>query len=210
MPGKILLLSTAYLPPVGYIASIARYSEVKIELNETYLKQSYRNRCIIAGANGLQSLSVPVLRGSFHKTPVDEVLIDYSRRWGPDHIRSLISAYSNAPYFDFYSGEFFEIISSGEPLLVNLNMKLLKLTLETLGIKTDISFTGSFVKPEISDSDLRYSISPKSNNPYRREIEFKPYPQLFSDRYGFKPDISIIDLIFNMGPESLPYLKSLY
>jgi hypothetical protein len=210
MPGKRLLLSTAYLPPVGYIAAIARYSEVQIEKHETYLKQSYRNRCIIAGANGLQSLSVPVLRASFHKIPVDEVSIDYSRRWVPVHIRSIISAYKNAPYFDFYSDGFFKIISAGEPLLLNLNLKLLKYTLETLGIKTKISTTGSFVKPEISDADLRYSISPKSKKNCRKEISFKPYPQLFSDRYGFKPDISIIDLIFNMGPESLPYLNSIY
>jgi hypothetical protein len=209
MPGKTLLLSTAYLPPVGYIAAIARYKEVTIEKHETYLKQSYRNRCIIAGANGPQALAVPVLRGSFHKTPVDEVRIDYSRRWVPVHIRSFVSAYRNAPYYDFYADELLKIISSGESLLLNLNMQLLKFIVGTIGIKTEITLTGSFVKPEISESDLRYSISPKSKNPYRREIVFNPYTQLFSDRHGFIPDISIIDLIFNMGPESLHYLSSL-
>ncbi len=209
MPGKTLLLSTAYLPPVGYIASIVRYSEVMIEKHETYLKQSFRNRCVIAGANGLLPLSVPVLRGSFHKTPVSEIAVDYSRRWIPVHIRSIISAYRNAPYFDFYSGELFDIMACGEHLLLNLNMKLLQFTLKTIGIEKEINFTGSFLKPDSSEMDLRYSISPKSENRYRRETLFKPYPQLFSERYGFKADISIIDLIFNMGPESLPYLKGL-
>lgn len=210
MPGKTLLLSTAYLPPAGYVAAISRYSEVKIEKHETYLKQTYRNRCIIAGANGLQTLSVPVQRGSFHNTPVDEIMIDYSRRWVTIHIRSVMSAYKSAPYFDFYSNELFEIISSGEPLLINLNRRLLAFTLHILGIKTEVSFTRSFVKPETADTDLRYSISPKQEKPYREDLKFKPYPQLFSERYGFKPDISIIDLIFNMGPESRPYLQSLW
>ncbi len=210
MNGKALLLSTAYLPPIGYVASINRYSRVIIEKHETYLKQTFRNRCIIAGANGLQALSVPVLRGSLHKTPAEEVMIDYSRRWVQVHLRSIISAYKNAPYFDFYSDKLLEIISSGEPRLISLNMRLLRLILQIMDIKRDITFTSSFSKPETTESDLRYSVSPKTEKPYQTELSFEPYPQLFSDRYGFKPDLSIIDLIFNMGPEALPYLESLY
>ncbi len=99
--GADLILSTAYFPPVQYFTRILRSGRVKIEVNETYHKQTYRNRCIIYSANGPLSLTVPVEKGSFHKTPVKELRIDNNRKWQQSHLRALNNAYNSAAFFEF-------------------------------------------------------------------------------------------------------------
>ena len=105
--GEEVLLSTAYFPPAEYFSLIAHSRKVMIESEENYLKQTYRNRCMILGANGPLALIVPVLRGSFHKTALRDLKIDNSRRWRELHLRGITSAYAAAPYFEYY----YDIIS---------------------------------------------------------------------------------------------------
>jgi hypothetical protein len=201
MAGNILI-STAYLPPVDYFSLLICADQVFIEKEENYLKQSYRNRCVILTAHGPQPLSVPVYMGSQHKIPVKEIKIDYSKRWQQIHLRAMTAAYGISPYFEFYFDSIEKIISGRHTFLLDLNMELSERILEILGIETRPSFTTVFEKPSGKLYDYRYTITPKKESP----IEVRKYSQVFDREGSFVPHLSIIDLIFNMGPEARNYL----
>jgi len=197
-----LLLSSAYFPPLNYISLISAAEEVYIEKEENYIKQTYRNRCRICSANGPMTLSVPVLEGSFHKTPFKEIRIDYTKRWQQVHIGAIESSYRSSPYFEYYFDRVREIITKGDEYLSDLNFNSIKASLDITGVTTPVEFTGSFEKPVGHPNDFRYRISPKKTiEPGTFSIQ--KYHQVFSERFGFVPGLSILDLIFNMGPDSL-------
>jgi hypothetical protein len=200
MPGKILL-STAYFPPSEYFGHIRNSEEVCIEQEENYLKQTYRNRCRILTSNGIMNLSVPVLKGGSIKTQTKDVRIDYSKRWQQIHLRALTSSYNRSPYFQFFSDSFEKILISNHKFLLDLNIELLKKCLEILQINKNISYTLSYEPVTVPDNDFRYRISPK----VKSDIHQKAYIQVFNNS-GFVPRLSILDLIFNMGLESIEYL----
>ena len=204
MPGKIFL-STAYLPPIEYFARIIQADEVFIEREENYIKQSYRNRCQILSANGPLSLSVPVLLGSFHKTPVKDIRIDYSKRWQQIHLGAIISSYKASPYYEFYFEKIRDVIIRGDDFLLDLNMNSLEVAMSITGITLKVEYTTEFLPSGTDTSDYRYTISPKKRDE-EKKFSFSQYQQVFSDRYNFVPGLSIIDLIFNSGPDSLKYL----
>jgi hypothetical protein len=200
MPGKILL-STAYFPPTEYFSLIRDADEIFIEHEESYVKQSYRNRCMILTSGGLMVLSVPVMKGGPGNIPVRDIRIDYSKRWQQVHIRALTSAYSRSPYFQFYSKNIEEAILKNRSFLLDLNYELLSLCLNMLRMNRGISYTTCFEPVGKSRYDFRYIISPK----IRSEYKVKPYFQVFG---GSVPehDLSILDLVFNTGPEAADYL----
>lgn len=205
-----LLLSTAYFPPVHYLAlAAAGRDTVFIESRENYIKQTYRNRCYILTSNGVIPLTVPVLQGSFHKTPVRDIKIDYSKRWQQVHSRAIISAYRSSPYFEFYIDDITGIINSKTTFLLDLNLMTLRLLTESAGLAVQYSFTTDFKAVVDKDQDLRYALSPKNSKINSEMFSFKPYIQVFSDRYGFIPWLSSLDLIFNTGPEAAKYLPDL-
>lgn len=200
MAGTVLL-STAYFPPARYFTLIAGAGDVHIEKWENYHKQTYRNRCTILGANGPLDLVVPVLRGSFHKTPVRDIEIDSSRRWCELHMRGIMSAYATAPYFEFYSDILREVITGNFRYLLDLNYAALKAMLDTIGIDVPVSFTGEFTGEGMAEADYRYTLTPKKSEGTVINRE-ESYTQVFGDRYGFVPRLSIIDLLLNKGPET--------
>lgn len=201
MAGKILV-STAYLPPIEYFSLISKADEVFIEREENYVKQSYRNRCYLLSAHGRQLLSVPVYLGSQHKTPVKDITIDYSKRWQQVHLRAMVASYSSSPYFEFYFESLEKILSRKNDFLLDLNMELTETILEILKMKTKISFSTSFEPPGETGNDFRYKITPKEES----QFAVKEYFQVFNNGKGFVQGLSIIDLIFNMGPEAVNYL----
>ena len=195
-------LSTAYFPPVEYFSLISRADEVVIEKEENYLKQSYRNRCYILSAHGPQLLTVPVYQGSQHKTAIKEIRIDYSKRWQQVHLRALKASYSSSPYYQFYFENIEAIISKRIDLLIDLNMELLESLMKMLKLKQKISYSTQFRPKDISEDDHRYKISPKKVSAFRG----KEYMQVFGNNKGFVTGMSIVDLIFNMGPEAIDFL----
>jgi hypothetical protein len=189
-----------------------------------YQKQSYRTRCHINGANGLLVLTLPVLRSaakedgaSSHKLPTSELKIDYSKPWLLQHKRALEAAYMSSPFFEYYMDDIYEILDSGEESLLALNTRLTCKICELTGIETPITLTdGNFILPGAEEltarniSDFRESIHPKRDNAILRDNDLeKPYFQVFASKYGFKTDLSVMDLLFNEGPDSILYLKSL-
>lgn len=194
-----ILLSTAYFPPADYFSLVARSGRVLIEREENYHKQTYRNRCIIMTSGGPLPLVVPVLRGSFHKTAIRDLRIDNSRRWRDMHLRSITSAYASAPYFEFYFDLISGVISKPHVYLLDLNKEAFDAMCGAAGLTVQSGYTDHF-KPEGNrGSDYRYTIAPKepAGVPGYASV---PYTQVFSERYGFIPGLSIIDILLNNGP----------
>jgi hypothetical protein len=196
-----LLLSTAYFPPIGYFSLIRDAGNVFIEREENYIKQSYRNRFRILSSNGILTLSVPVVKGSLLKTKIKDITIDYSKRWQQNHLRAMASAYSRSPYFQFYSDSFEKIILGNHKFILDLNNELLNKCLEIMKINKCILHTSSYQAHTGKSFDYRYRLTPKKP----LDISYKPYIQVFNN-HGFVAGLSIIDLIFNAGPESVEYL----
>ncbi|HVN59366.1 MAG TPA: WbqC family protein [Bacteroidales bacterium] len=200
-----MLLSYAYFPPVSYVSLILKAGSVTIEDKETFVKQTYRNRFRIYSANGPLSLSVPVHEGSFRKVPVNRVRIDYTKRWQPVHLGAIESSYRSAPYFEYYIDTVRSIYDQKTEFLASLDLATLQIVMDALKINVPVNLTGEYV-PEGPDEDFRYLISPKKTGISENSI-FEPYPQPFSGRYGFIADLSILDLMFCMGPGSLGILE---
>jgi hypothetical protein len=194
-----VLLTTAYFPPAEYFSLIACSRNTKIEKNENYIKQTFRNRCMILGSNGPLPLIVPVIKGSFHKTPLKDLRIDYGKSWRELHLRSIVSAYAAAPFFEYYFDVIRNVIKEKYTFLLDLNYKALRDMCDAAGIKACISYTDKFVKPGTAKDDYRYMITPK------RPSEIScfttvAYTQVFDAKHGFVGRMSIIDVLLNNGP----------
>lgn len=200
MPGKILL-STAYFPPIEYFRLIRGAEEILIEHEENFVKQSYRNRCLILTSGGIMTLSVPVMKGGPGNKPVKDIRIDYSKRWQQVHIGALTSSYNRSPYFQYYNEKISPAILKNYTYLLDLNLELLKICLEILKLKKDLSYTKFFEQESKREYDFRYTISPKILS----RVHGMPYIQVFGSG-SFTSGLSILDLIFNTGPEAAGYL----
>jgi hypothetical protein len=202
------ILSTSYLPPIQYISKFLLYEKVIIEKFENYQKQSYRNRCYIYGANGKQCLTIPVKKQHGEKTPIAEVEIDNNYSWQTIHLKSIESAYRLSPFYEFYADGFKEFYQQDTQLLLDWNFNLLQFVLRVAGIPKVPERTTGYNRTVENCIDLRNSIHPKPRlmqpDPAFSVI---PYQQVFRERNGFLPNLSIVDLLFNEGPLTLEVLR---
>lgn len=194
------VFSTAYLPPIVYVAKALQYTELLIESKETFPKQTYRNRAEIMTAGGVRTLTVPVIRDNHSRT--EEVGIDYKERWNIIHLRTLAAAYSASPYYLYYKDDLEALLTRHYEKLMELNEAMLKWILRLLKADCRLQRTEDYQK--MYEEDFRNTFSPK--HPYPTE-GMKSYYQVFSDRLPFTPNLSIIDLLMNLGPEAKDYLK---
>lgn len=197
------LFSTAYFPPIAYVAAIFRHTEALIETKETFPKQTYRNRMMIMTAGGVRALTVPVIRNNHSRT--EEVTIDYKERWSIIHLRTLTAAYNASPYFMYYKDGIERLLMAPYHHLIDLNTACTEWILRQLKINCTLDYTTDFI-PFSADNplDFRHLFSPK--HPYPAD-NHKPYYQVFNDRIPFTPNLSILDLLFNLGPEARDYLE---
>lgn len=200
------ILTTAYLPPIDYFRIIANSENIEIERWENYQKQSYRSRCHILSANGPLSLTIPVNRSEGLSVPVTQVRIDYTNQWQKSHWRAIVSAYQSSPFFEYYIEDFRPYYEQKFDLLFDFNTSLTELLLKLTGINREIKFTRSFEK-QVSEKDFRFSIHPKIDSPFQEENKKGRYHQVFAHKYDFIENLSVIDLLFNEGPDSISYLK---
>ncbi len=198
----IALLSTAYLPPAEYFFRIAEAGKTLIEKEENYIKQTYRNRCYILSSSGLQALTVPVYMGSLHKTPVKDIRIDYSKRWQQVHLRALAAAYGSSPFFIYYFESIEKIILHNHEFLLDLNIDLVRAILKMIKLNAEISYTDFFLPANKAENDFRNIITPKKKSEYQP----KPYTTVFGTEGNYSWKLSIVDILFNTGPESAGYL----
>jgi hypothetical protein len=198
----MLILNTAYFPPVEYFIQILHHKQVLIEDSEHFVKQSLRNRCRIVTANGPLILTAGLEHCRRNHLPLKEVKISYSNNWHIINWKTLESAYASSPFFLYYR-DFFEVFFRKKHIwLLDLNAEILACCLKVLEIQADISFTGIFYKTYAEATDLRYAI----HHSETMMNELKPYLQVFGERHGFIANLSILDLIFNRGPYSGTYL----
>lgn len=201
-----ILLPCTYLGPVHYFAKFLQ-GNIFIEQHDSYIKQSYRNRCVIVAANGPETLSVPVLKPSGKTATTRDVRIDNNRSWRQQHWRALVSAYNSTPFFEYYADDFVKFYEKATTFLMDLNLSLLDCVLENTGVDKQYNLTECYSK-EFNGTDLREILHPKQQHTlldttYREVL----YYQVFATKHGFVRNASIIDLLFNCGPESLLILK---
>jgi len=203
---KPVLLSTAYLPPISWMALAMQSGNIRIEIHETYPKQTFRNRCRIATSSGILGLTVPVNRTNGNHTITRDIGIDNSKGWQLLHWRSIITAYNKTPYFLFYRDLFEPLYLKKQERLIDFNRELFTVLLKGLQARNvDLYFTDQY---EISpDSiDMRNCFHPRLSPRQGITLGLPRYIQAFESNHGFIPDLSIIDLLFNLGPDALPYL----
>lgn len=202
-------MSSAYFAPIQYFCKLACAEQAFVEAYEHYQKQTYRTRCNILTSHGALTLSVPVEKVHGEKMLIRDVRIDYSAPWQRTHSRALLTAYSSSPFFMYYADEILPLFEQRETFLFDLNLKTARLLCEMLGIRTSIVPTERYEVQENNPLDFRQSISPKpaqqkaDNNFYPQE-----YFQVFAHKLGFTPNLSILDLLFNEGPQALSLLKT--
>jgi len=204
-----VLLSTAFFPPISYFKYLVETPVVYLEQHENYLKQTYRNRCKIFAANGLMNLSVPVVVATRKKVLIRDVQIDYATNWQKQHFKSIESAYRSSPFYEYLIGDFEVYFEQNHKFLFDYNLQIINTICGILDINPDIKFTDVYNANPTDCIDLRSEIHPKPENS-NNEMHLVEYPQVFSDKHGFEKDLSILDLLFNLGSEAYTYLVGRY
>lgn len=197
------LLTSSYLAPVQYYSKLFSYDKAIVEKNCNYIKQTYRNRCVIAGANGLMNLSVPVEKNDDPKQLTKDIRISDHGDWRRLHWNAIVSAYNSTPFFEYYRDDFFPFFEKRISFLFDFNEALRALICDLLMIDTKVVYSDTYeFETAAGIDDFREIIHPKKD--YQADLSFfpTPYYQVFEAKLGFLPNLSIIDLLFNMGPES--------
>ena len=206
MDNNALLLSTAYFAPVHFYTRYLHHSEVYLEQFENFTKQTYRNRCLILGGNGPISLVIPVVKGRGPKILIKDLQISYEENWQRNHWQTIVSAYNSSPYFEYYQDELYPFFERKTKYLLDYNLQIHEQLCDFFEIENKIRLTEDFEKVPKNTVNLRDGISPKlKHNP---DTEFQPrtYTQVFSEKYGFLSNLSILDLLFNEGPNAYTIL----
>ena len=199
----MILLPTIFSPIIQYVA-IVNCNGVVFENEDNYQKQTYRNRYYIYGANGKQLLNIPIIHNKnkgYLKTK--DVLIDKSYSWPKLHIKSLQTSYRSSPYFEFYEDELLNLFNNKFKYLIDLNIQSFQLILDFLQVDLPFDKTNEYHLEYDNTLDFRNLANAKSKSEYL----FKNYTQVFDNKFGFVSNLSILDLIFNEGPNALEYLE---
>lgn len=204
-----VLLPPACLPNAEFFAWLLHAPQVCIEMQESYPKQTCRNRYRIATAQGITVLSVPVNKPEGNNSPFNIIELDNSTTWSITHWRTIESAYSKSPFFIYYRDPFEQIFLHPPALLKDFNISILNLCLKLIGLKKELEYTKTFENKPVNYYDMRWLIMPKKQVQHLYQIKtFKRYIQVFSDRNEFLENLSILDLLFNLGPETIVYLQN--
>ncbi len=186
---------TTYFGSIAYFRELVKYPSIQLEAHEHFIKQTYRSRCEILGANGILSLSIPVKRPGGSRTPLTEIRLPPDENWRVRHWRAIKSAYQSAPYFDYYGTEVQELLLNGDDRLFSYNRTILNRMLQWLDLEVSVDHTSEFVLPQ--PNDYRDGLVGKSGN-------FPPIPapyiQVFPGEKNYHERLSMLDAIFCIGP----------
>lgn len=207
-----IYLSSNYLAPIEYYQKLVQYPNIVIEQHDHYIKQTYRNRCNIVGPEGEQSLIVPIIKPNADKQCMKDIRISDHGNWQHQHWQAIKSAYKNSPFYDYYEDDFITLYSHNQESLFEFNQKLQDIVCSLLDITPNISYTTEFKTSfKENELDFRDVIHPKKDYTIEDpEFISKQYYQVFEQRHQFIPNLSILDLLFNMGPESIYFLDKSY
>ena len=198
-----LIIHPTYFPNILFFSKILNHKKILFEINDNYIKQSLRNRTSIYHANGILNLSIPVKYSSKKKQKFKDIEICNNTNWQLKHFKSIKFSYHSSPYFEFYENIFEEIFTKKEKFLIDINLKSIQLLFELIECKLEFNFTEKYNKTyngyENSREISNFNFSDKS-------LFFKKYTQVFEAKYGFKENLSMLDLLFNYGPNYYNYL----
>lgn len=192
-----ILLCSAYLPPVSFFTAINSGGDVLIEQYDNYCKQTYRNRCRIATAGGIQTLTIPVVKSDSPKQLLKDVRISDHGDWRRQHWNALESAYMNSPFFMYYQDDFRPFYEKRYEFLIDFNTELTLRIMELAGISKELKLTDTYMRKSDEITDLRSLVEPGMQEPANP----RTYWQVFKQKHGFLANLSAVDLLFNMGPE---------
>lgn len=204
-----VLLNTASFAPVQSFTKFMLYEKVYLEQYENFPKQTWRNRYEILGANGKVPLVIPVVKGRGRKIKIRDLLISYDMDWQRNHWRTIFSAYHSSPFFEYYMDDIRPFFEKPWKYLFDFNIETLQTVCDLLELEISFQLTSDFETVPEGTINLREAITPKIHKaPLDGHFLPEPYTQVFSDRFGFIPNLSILDLLFNEGPNSLNILQA--
>lgn len=196
-----VVVTTTFLAPVGLWQAMARADYVLVEVCEHYQKRSYRHRSYVMGPNGVQLLSVPLASGKHSGQPIKDVLISYEHDWVGPMLHTLRSALGSAAYYGYYYEDLAEILRARHETLWSLNEACTQFILRSIGLSLDLKETDAYRKSYTAERDLRsYNVKPDPSATIG-------YEQVWSDRHGYWDNLSILDLLFCLGPASILHLS---
>jgi hypothetical protein len=203
-----VLLTSAYLPPIQYFSKIYGAPCIYMETYEHYVKQTYRNRALIAGPNGVQALTIPV-EHEYNKRPATrDIRLSDHGNWQHLHRNALQSAYEGSPYFEYYADDILPIYDKGHQFLVDFNEDFLYTICDLLDLNPNVVKMEAYADAlALGADDFRETIRPKNSHSIDKTFRSVEYYQVFRHKHGFLENLSIIDLLFNMGPESRLVLR---
>ena len=205
---KTVLLSTAYFAPIQYYSKLVQFPSALIEQYENYSKQSYRNRCNIFGANGALALTVPVVKASSKKILTKDVRISYDTNWQKLHWKGIESAYNSSPFYEYYIDYLQCFFDEKWDFLLDFNLEIQEVINSLIELDCTINKTEDYIECIDQGVNFREGIHPKaSKSIVDSSFVSETYYQVFSNKQGFIENLSILDLLFNMGPDSLMYLE---
>ena len=204
-PMTTALLSSAYFGPVQWYQKLNRYDRCLIECHDHYIKQTYRNRCTIATTQGVQTLSVPIERYDGLKCAMRDIRVSDHGNWRHLHWNALMSAYGESPFFEYYADDIRPFFEKRWEFLFDFNMEITFKMCELIDIRPTISTTDTYVADTAGMHDFRDTIRPKHPLPDEQFVP-TPYYQVYRQKHGFLPNLSVLDLLFNEGNEAVFYL----
>ncbi|MDG1729862.1 MAG: WbqC family protein [Algibacter sp.] len=199
-----IVIHPTYFPNIAHFVAIAKADEVIFEMDDNFLKQTYRNRTYIYGANGKLGLNIPVIHSQKNRQKYKDVKIFNEDNWQNLHWKSLLSAYRTSPFFEYYEDELEHLFTEKATYLFDFNLKCFEVFCDCLQLEIKTSKTETYKKIIEDKTDFRHLVNAKKEAPYN----FKTYTQVFNNKHGFIPNLSILDLLFNEGPNALNYLES--
>lgn len=200
-----MLFQPSYFAPIIQYVAIVQTNKVVFEVQDNFQKQTYRNRCFIYGANGKQLLTVPLMHNKIKaKQKTRDIKIDNSFAWQKLHFKTLQSAYSSSPFFEFYEDDLRPIYQSSFEFLLDLNFKTFEVISEALQLEIPYKKTEEYKLDVAAENDFRFLANAKR----KLDLTLKNYVQVFDDKHGYIQNLSILDLLFNEGPNALSYLES--
>lgn len=204
-----ILLELHYLGSIPYFSKLLHTPQIIIEQQEHYRKGSFRNRCYIATAQGPQLLSIPLLSGKHQQAPIQSVQIDHKARWQQQHWRSIKTAYGNSPFYEYYLPYLEPLYQQPYDYLFDFCWDVQQVLLQLLQVSPNLTRSDHYATTTGDDClDFRHQLLPRNYATYSdATYQIVPYPQVFEDRQGFLPNLSVLDLLFCTGPESIGYLQ---
>tara|TARA_R110002050_G_scaffold281956_2_gene429641 strand:- start:9614 stop:10237 length:624 start_codon:yes stop_codon:yes gene_type:complete len=199
-----ILIHPTYFPNIAHFVAMAKAKEVKLEVDDNFLKQTYRNRTYIYGANGKLALNIPVIHTQKNRQKYRDVKIFNEEKWQSLHWKSLLSAYRTSPFFEYYEDELQPLFELKADYILDFNLKCFEVICDCLQLELNTSKTEIYQDSLENFSDFRYLVNAKKEQPHT----FDTYTQVFNEKHGFIPNLSILDLLFNEGPNALNYLES--